>query len=189
MDKVLNGGQLKFDFAVFDLDGTLVNLEVDWEKLRTSMGLDYIEQIWTLPEPMKSHAWKRVAEAEQAAVAASPRIESTCKLLDKIKFAVLTNNSEWCAREFLTKQARLDTHGIVVGREWLKDSKRNKKRFSEAIEYILSHVEPSPKMSRSRLAYFGDSKYELEYATEMNLMTFSVNDLGEIEPFYYPQEL
>ena len=82
----------EIDFAIFDFDGTLVNLMVDWGGIRGKLKLDSIENIWDLPSEEQAAAWKYVSEAELEGVSLLNLIETSVSILRSLDFAVLTNN-------------------------------------------------------------------------------------------------
>ncbi len=171
------------DFAIFDFDGTLTNLDVNWVELREKLNIASIEEIWNFAENERNKAWDLVSEAEVRAVEFADPIPSVVDLLKRIDFAILTNNSELAVIRFLNKQSLSFSKQQIIGRTWLDQSKRCFERFSGAIEHILRGNPEKFYSPNDNVAYFGDSDYELEFSVLIGLESFKVNNDGSISRF------
>jgi hypothetical protein len=171
------------EFAIFDFDGTLTNLNVNWVEIRQTLNIASIEDIWSFEEDERKRAWCLVSEAEVRATEIADPISSVVDLLNCVDFAVLTNNSEIAVSDFLDKQALGFSNQQIIGRTWLGKSKRNFERFSQAIEHILGERLEKPNSPKEKVGYFGDSDYELEFSDLIGLESFRVNDDGTISRF------
>jgi phosphoglycolate phosphatase-like HAD superfamily hydrolase len=171
------------DFAIFDFDGTLTNLNINWVELREELHISSIEEIWDFAENERKNAWALVSKAELRAVEFADPIPSVVDLLKQIDFAILTNNSEIAVTSFLAKQSLSFSKQQIVGRTWLDKSKRNFERFSDAIEHILRGNPKKFYAPNNKVGYFGDSDYELEFSELIGLESFKVNNDGSISRF------
>ncbi len=109
---------------IFDLDGTLVDVEISFTELRRRLGLpptgDILGYVNSLPEPERSEAYSIIDELEDAGVEGSRPVAGMERLLSyleeqELPFAVVTRASGYRAREVMEK------HGIpcqiLVARE------------------------------------------------------------------------
>lgn len=171
----------KVDLIVSDFDGTLCNLAVNWPQLKSDFGLSFIESGWDLCGQPKEQFWRAVADAEYRAVEHSELIMPVVAFLESSdRLVILTNNSEQAVAQFIARHGLFKpmTHLSIVGRETLGGSKRNRSLFTSSIELAISNNSTRP----SRVAYIGDSDYELEYAHEMGLVVLRA-DCGHITEF------
>lgn len=92
--------------VIFDLDGTLVESNVDFAALRVRMGFPagegILEHLETLPEPARSEAAARVREAEIAGARAAIAMPGARNLLmslreSQVPTAVVTRNTRGAA--------------------------------------------------------------------------------------------
>jgi phosphoglycolate phosphatase-like HAD superfamily hydrolase len=171
------------EFAVFDFDGTLTDLNVNWVEIRQKLNIASIEDIWSFEEHERKRAWCLVSEAEVRATEFADPISSVVDLLKNVDFAILTNNSERAVSDFLNKQGLSFSNQQIIGRTWLGKSKRNFERFGEAIEHILGERPEKLNSAKEKVGYFGDSDYELKFSDLIGLESFKVNDNGSITRF------
>ena len=52
------------EFAIFDFDGTISNLTVDWDLVRKELSISRISDIWSLPENEKLQALDCISKHE-----------------------------------------------------------------------------------------------------------------------------
>ena len=175
-------------FAIFDFDGTLMNLNVDWKQVRREIGVNSIEDIWSLSPSEQDVAWQLVSRFEIESVVHSTNNPDVVALTEQLDYSVLTNNCETAVEKFLLINQIQRTPEAVVGRNWLGKSKKDRSRFSEAIAYLLAIGASDVKYKNFQLGYFGDSDYELEYSLSLGLSTFRVDKQGCIEPFRRQEE-
>lgn len=171
------------EFAIFDFDGTLTNLNIDWVELRAKLNISSIEEIWSFNKNERETAWSLVSEAEVKAIEFADPISSVVSLLKNLDFAILTNNSELAVSIFLAKQDLSFSNQQIIGRTWLGNSKRNFEKFSQAVKHILREKPEKLKSPNGKVAYFGDSDYELEFSYLIGLESFKVNGDGSIFRF------
>ncbi|MFZ4516260.1 MAG: HAD family hydrolase [Acidimicrobiia bacterium] len=150
---------------IFDFDGTLVRLEIDWTTLRASTNVVRLSELWNLEPSGVGGAWQIVAAAEVHAAQVSPLNHA---MLDAIgtdsAWAILTNNSEAAVHAALARVPGDRRTPIVVGRERLGGPKESFEVFRKGCEVICS--ESNPLRSQS-VHYVGDSPYEIEYASTL----------------------
>jgi FMN phosphatase YigB (HAD superfamily) len=183
MEEVLMTRINNLEFAIFDFDGTLVNLDVNWNRLRRQLDVNSIEDIWSLSFKEQNMAWETVSKVEIESVSRSRQNTTLISLLDQLDYSVLTNNCEDAVEEFLSFNRIQNRPKAIVGRNWLGKSKTDVVRFSEAVAHLLVTSNSHHHHEESQLGYFGDSDYELEYSLCLGLDTFKVAKDGSIEPF------
>jgi hypothetical protein len=171
----------KLDFAIFDFDGTLMRLNVNWTEIRSDLGLVSVEEIWSHPEEQQCKEWEKISFAELEAFGQSETIFSTSALLPDLNFGVLTNNCEQVVEDFLVSVGMNPNSVPIVGRNWLGTSKKNFERFKQAVEHLVSFYS-SPK-DFLNLGYFGDSTYELDYALELGFKSYLVEQDGSLNRY------
>ncbi len=180
MAEILKLELKNLDFVIFDFDGTLMKLNVDWTQIRNKLQVSSVEEIWQRTESFQHEAWEVISSAETRAVHTSKTIDSTSSLLPYLNFGVLTNNCEEAVFQFL-KIIGIDSSAIpIVGRRWLGTSKKDFKRFTEAIAHIVSRDISELSGSGLRLGYVGDSTFELDFATQLGFVVFKVEENGEL---------
>lgn len=134
--------------VIFDFDGTIFNLDVDWAELKNSLGLD--QNDLALGEAIEQYHQEKsdkinvITDRELEAVGIqglSEAVGNTFKsLLSKnYKLAIFSRNSSKTIKKVL-KNSRLDDNIYIVGREEVNRLKPDK----EGLEFILKHyyVEP-----------------------------------------------
>lgn len=159
--------------VIADFDGTLVQLEVDWDALRRALAVDRVQHLW---EPQHMHKWETVTAAETRAAASSPAVETTLRALDQsVAVAILTNNAEAAVHAFLTREPALAAKvSAVVGRESLGGPKTDFEFFRSGYETCCAALDsPEPP------SYVGDMQYELEFARRLGATAVDVSELRE----------
>jgi hypothetical protein len=154
---------------IFDFDGTLTLLEVDWSELRTRLGIQKVSELWDTPN---ADAWGIVSDIETLAARESSLNEDLKGLL-RSKFVVLSNNSEQAISEFIRKQSKSNhicSDHLIIGRETLAGPKEDPQIFQSAICSALRFLD----RSAARTTYYGDQSYELEYAKSAGLNVVAV---------------
>lgn len=170
----------ELDFVVFDFDGTLIRLNVNWSLIRDELGLRSIEDIWRRPHSVQSKEWRKVSDAEIEALTSSNAILSTMSLLPLVRFGILTNNCEEVVNRFLEDIGMNSAMIPVVGRDWLGKSKKDLERFRQAIDHIVPKEMPAGQLLNESFGYLGDSTYELDFAFELGFKTYRVERDGTI---------
>lgn len=161
--------------AIFDFDGTLTNLHVDWIELRRTLSISRISEIWTFSNSKIREAMTVISEFERIGLTNELVVERA-KFDSLEQFSVLTNNSEKTVETFFEK-INLNSHlprlhpKKIVGRETLLNQKENESTFIRGIQIILESMEVS---SRSECLYIGDQPYELNFAKTCGLKAISI---------------
>jgi phosphoglycolate phosphatase-like HAD superfamily hydrolase len=181
--EVLNPEIKKLDFVIFDFDGTLMQLDVDWTEIRSDLDIDSVEEIWGHSEEQQLKEWEKISSAELEAFGRSKTIASTSSLLPDLNFGVLTNNCEEVVTRFLFSVGINPISIPIIGRNWLKTSKKNFGRFSQAVSHITSTLSSSKNLLNLNLGYMGDSTYELDYALELGFQSYLVKQDGSFESY------
>jgi phosphoglycolate phosphatase-like HAD superfamily hydrolase len=163
------------EYAIFDFDGTLTNLTVDWDFVKKELSVARISDLWILEEPMRQQAFEIVSAHERQATE-NKLILDRNKLESISCFSILTNNSEKTVKYFfdlinLDMRFRQINPCSIIGRETLGGPKENEDKFRNGINLIFSQMGISES---SECLYVGDQKYELKHAMEMGLKTIDI---------------
>jgi hypothetical protein len=151
---------------ITDLDGTLIDLPVDWKSLRVQLSVGSVEDLWSSGGP-----WDLVTEAECVAAQLGALVATGVDLARQARcFAVITANDASAAAITLDRLGL--TPQLVVGRQELGGSKRNLHRFGAAVARCLDALAPTPGES---VLYAGDQNYELDFATALGLTPVRIN--------------
>lgn len=165
--------------VITDLDGTLVDLGIDWdslrEKIRREMGWDHpLKPLGpSIPKVARSkeeeeRAFTIVEEAElMASERAVPnyklvKVLSRVKLIG-LKIALVTLQARKPAIRVLERMKILDFFDVVITRE---DSLDRKKQLELAIEKL--GVKPE------KCVFFGDTQWDVEAGKELGCVTVCV---------------
>jgi phosphoglycolate phosphatase-like HAD superfamily hydrolase len=162
--------------AIFDFDGTLTNLNVDWGELRRELGISRISDIWSLPKSTLNNVINIISKFETSGLTNVLLIERA-KLESFQQFSVLTNNSERTVEEFfnelnLDPKQRIIAPTKIVGRETLLAPKEEESAFIRGIKLNLAAMNISLS---SDCFYIGDQPYELNFALKSGLNAISVD--------------
>jgi phosphoglycolate phosphatase-like HAD superfamily hydrolase len=165
------------EFAIFDFDGTITNLNVDWNSLKTEIAVEKISEIWNLEESQKIAAIKIISEYEIAGLSFDLIFDREYFELFQ-KFSILTNNSEETVARFFYELNRNSSlikikPEKIVGRSKLQGSKENEKIFNDQIVCLLMAMKIRYP---SNCVYIGDQEYELEFAKKIGLETFHIRE-------------
>jgi hypothetical protein len=161
--------------AIFDFDGTLTNLQVDWIELRGLLSISKISEIWTFSNSRLRESMRVISEFESSGLT-NELILERAKIESFEQFSVLTNNSEKTVEMFFEKM-NLNSHSPklspiqIVGRETLLNQKENEDTFIRGVQIILDSMEIS---SPSQCLYIGDQPYELDFAKKSGLRAVSI---------------
>ena len=161
-----NGALMKLKCVIFDLDGTIVDVPYDWDKIKAELGtqgkpiLYYLD---SLEEPEKSEKWKILEKYENEATRKAelkPGMHKLLDLLNKngIKKAVVTNNSRKNVAYLLTKfKLNFD---YIISREsglW----KPSGAPFLEVMKKL--------GLKREECSVVGDSPFDVKAANEAGI--------------------
>jgi len=174
---------VEYDAYVYDLDGTLVRLAVDWEAVREEAAALLRERG---VDPAAGDLWEMLSQAEAAghrdlvadAIAAheregaraSRRLPAADRLPHEIPVGVCSLNCEEACRIALAEHGLTDAVGAVVGR----DTVPNRKPDPGPLLAVTDELGVAPE----RTLFVGDSGSD-EAAAERAGMAFSyVSDLA-----------
>jgi phosphoglycolate phosphatase len=158
-----------YDAVVYDLDGTLVRLAVDWDAVRADVaaaladrGVDPVDgTLWDLLQRAGETGHDEVAEAviadhEREGARASERLPTADELPAPVPVGVCSLNCEAACRLALTEHG-LDPHvGAVVGR----DSVATEKPDPEPLLATLRALDSDP----AGALFVGDTERDAETA-------------------------
>ena len=158
---------------IVDLDGTLVNLDVDWSRLRRSLGLDSIDDLWSKP----NSDWSQITRAELRGAVSGEPIEPVIEVLRKVRgFAVLTSNHESAVAGFLARFPDLEVKLLAVaGRDTMGGPKRSLEFFARG--FAVCDQATRPLRESEPPTFVGDSPYELAYAQELGAIAVHVSEV------------
>ncbi len=151
---------MKYDLVIFDFDGTIVDLKVDWKKLKEEIKQFLLKQGYDLPHEIRINEvlnryknerekiLKKIKKAEMSA-ANKTHIENNVATILKrlhskgLKMAIFSKNFEDTIKIVLKKSDIIDCFDIIVGRETLMDNDLRGKPHPDGIFYIIKNVGPS----------------------------------------------
>lgn len=161
-----NGALMKLKCVIFDLDGTIVDVPYDWDKIKAELetqGKPILYYLNSLEEPEKSEKWKILEKYENEATRKAELKRGMHKLLDLlnkngIKKAVVTNNSRKNVAYLLAKfKLNFD---YVISREsglW----KPSGAPFLEVMKKL--------SLKREECSVVGDSSFDVKAANEAGI--------------------
>ena len=152
-----------YDAVVYDLDGTLVELEVDWDAVETAVRERYAEadatppgtDLWDLLEAvvevdLTDVVEETIAAFEREGARNSRRLPHAEELLEReIPVGVCSLNCEAACRLALEEHGLRETVEAVVGRDTVTNSKPHPEPLLEAVSAL--GVDPE------RTLFVGDS--------------------------------
>ncbi len=152
--------------AIFDMDGTVVDVQYDWGKIKEELGTQgkpILMHLEKLEEPERSKKWKVLERFEYEATQKAklkPGMREFLDVLSKkgIKKALVTNNSQKNV-SFLLKKFSLD-FDCVISREkglW----KPSGAPFLEVLKEL--------RLNREECCVVGDSHFDVRAALEAGI--------------------
>lgn len=165
------------EFAIFDFDGTISNLTVDWDLVRKELSVSRVSDIWSLPQDKKTEALDFISRQEYIGI--NERLNFQLDKFNQFSlFSVLTNNSEKVVSNFFTalnfsKSGVQITPALIVGRETLLAPKEEEKVFRKGINLIFHAMRVT---SAKNCTYVGDQEYELTLARKFGLEATHIKD-------------
>ena len=151
---------MKFRAFAFDLDGTLIDSQIDFISLRKDLSLTkgepILEAISTWPDEQREHALKLIHDYEIRGALSSRRIEGACEFLEKllgheIPVGIFTRNSR------ATANWSLERHAIQVDLVITRDE-GNPKPDPQGLLKIAQDFKVKP----SEMLFVGDYIYDLQ---------------------------
>jgi HAD superfamily hydrolase (TIGR01549 family) len=187
------GGLVKIKGAIFDMDGTIVDVPYDWIKIKAELetqGKPILIYLDSLEEPEKSMKWKILEKYEDEATKKAelkPGIRKLLSFLSRkgIKKVLVTNNAEKNVN-FLLNKFHLE-FDLIVSREsglW--------KPSGAPFVAVLRKL----GLRKKECCVVGDSHFDVQAANEAGIpYVFILNENKErfitskVEVFSSPQEL
>ena len=169
----------KYKYIIFDFDGTIVNLHIDWRGLKNTLArmfnLDFHllnEDLKKLNEDELMVAFKIIEKYEGIA-----KYEVNSKLVRYIcennkKYAIFSDNMMLTISKILTKLGIKNKFELIVS----KDSVSNFKPNEEGIIKILNHFDINNSKKRE-VIYVGDDKKDEIVAKKVNIKFFNIRKL------------
>jgi HAD superfamily hydrolase (TIGR01509 family) len=160
------GALMKLKCLIFDLDGTIVDVPYDWDKIKAELktqGRPILHYLHNLTEPEKSEKWKILEKYEDEATRKAELKQGMHELLDLlskngIKKVVVTNNSRKNVVYLLSKfQLSFD---YVISREsglW----KPSGAPFLKVMKKL--------GLKREECSVVGDSHFDVKAANEAGI--------------------
>lgn len=153
---------------IFDFDGTLFHLEVDWQMMKQELASsdslisigDLIQQFVTQDNP----ALQKVTDLELASVRDAKLdkaiVNTLVRLSRSFKLAIFTRNSRYVVEKTIEKTA-LQGKIYIIGREDV----RHLKPHTEGLEIILKHFSCRP----NNALLIGDTYHDVEAAQSLSI--------------------
>jgi phosphoglycolate phosphatase len=170
-----------YDAIVYDLDGTLVRLDVDWDAVRSrgaamfnARNLDPAgDDLWTMLERASDHGFRdhlhdTIAEFEREGARSADRLALADDLPQTVPVGVCSLNAEAAC------QIALELHGLdphvdaLVGRDTVEHVKPHPQPLLEAVDRIGARPEST--------LFVGDSDSDAEAARRAGTAFQSVRD-------------
>ena len=159
-----------YDAVVYDLDGTLVRLAVDWEAVEREVaeqlrdaGLDPAKyDMWAMLDAAEAagigaEVDERIASHEREGATRAERLPGADELATlEVPAAVLSLNCEAACRAALDRHDLLDSFRVVAGR----DTPPARKPDPRSLTWVLDELGVSP----GRALFVGDSESDLTTA-------------------------
>ncbi|WP_440764476.1 HAD family hydrolase [Natronorubrum sp. DTA7] len=144
-----------YDAVVYDLDGTLVDLDVNWDAVATDV-LEVYERadveppsqnLWELLETasdvgLEANVESAIAAHERTGAETAPRLTHADELLERaVPVGVCSLNCEAACRIALEAHDLLETVDAVVGRDTVATQKPHPKPLLEAVRALEAEPE------------------------------------------------
>lgn len=157
---------MKIKGAIFDLDGTVVDVPYDWSRIKAELGTlgkPILHYLSSLKEPEKSKKWKILEKYEDEATLKAVLKKGMAEFLDfltakDVKKALVTNNSRKNVH-FLLKKFNLKFDCIISRESGLW--KPSGAPFLEAMKKL--------KLKKEECCVVGDSHFDLNAAEEAGI--------------------
>lgn len=175
------------DAVVFDLDGTLVDLNVDWEAARADVidvyrtaGIDLSDDgLWELMLAAPEHdltdaVEEAIARHERVGAANSIRLPLAAVLPLELPVGVCTLNCVTACRIALDRHDLLDHVEVIVGRDSLATQKPDPEPLTETIRKL--NVDPAETV------FIGDSSRDETTASRAGVAFRYVSEIEQPEP-------
>ncbi|HXR49939.1 MAG TPA: HAD-IA family hydrolase [Verrucomicrobiae bacterium] len=165
--------------VIFDLDGTLVDLPIDWEAVKYQAGKradqSFGDRVEELIDANNSEILQRIADHEMASLDKAHISSEIAKVLSELdhtyRLAILTRNSRQVAERFLELCGINSQRYLIVGREDISRLKPH----PEGLEIILKQLHINP----SEAVMVGDTFHDTELAHQNGLYSVLVGNKTE----------
>jgi len=154
---------------VFDFDGTLFHLDIDWQKLKQELGIDPSEK--TIGEILQEYIeiehpnLQKVTEIEVAAIGDNRLDHATASLLSRLtkqyKLAIFTRNSRQAVEKVL-QGTGLENRLLVVGREDVENLKPHPEGLGQIATTLGCLI--------SEILLVGDTYHDIEAAHRVGVV-------------------
>jgi len=177
--------------VIFDFDGTIVPLEVDWESVKKELSTyfesayDYESNFTPLYQEIdrvndlfgrkaREEAVAIIEKHESAGIEQLQFIPKAVRLIESLKdkgtkLAIFSSNTRKVVEEILRKIDKLDSFEVIVT---IEDVSKNKPD-PEGLHKILRTC----KVSRSEALFIGDGQRDLEAGKRARVNTICIGDL------------
>ncbi|UCC38660.1 MAG: HAD family phosphatase [Candidatus Aminicenantes bacterium] len=157
---------MKLRCVIFDLDGTIVDVPYDWDKIRVELetqGIPILHFLNSLEEPERSEKWQILERYEDEATRKAELKQGMHELLDLltkkgIKKAVVTNNSQKNAF-YLLEKFNLNFDYIITRESGLW--KPSGAPFLEVMKKL--------GLKKEECSVVGDSPFDVRAANEVGI--------------------
>lgn len=160
--------------VVFDLDGTIVKLKVDWEGLREELSKKFdadfnsiIREIEKLSDKKKKEAFEIVQSYEMENIEDAEPIEESISLIrdikEYVKLAIFSTNTRRAIETVLSKLDLLYRFEMIVSMEDVKRLKPD----PEGLIKIINGL----NVGREEVIYIGDKEIDLEMGRSIGVKT------------------
>lgn len=162
--------------VIFDFDGTIFDLNIDWEKLRTELAIDPSEKLGDVVQRyMDKNDRNNIDKIKSAEVVAVTNgrmlvgVESTFKFLEErgIHIAIFTRNSRQAILKALSSTG-FENRIFIAGREDTEVLKPD----PEGINVILNHFQVKPEAA----LIVGDTYHDVEAAQKAGVAIVIVDN-------------
>jgi len=169
----------QYDLIIFDFDGTIADLGVDWVKLKEELSEQYKAKVEyldafldALPEGQKKEAYTKVMQYELKGVDNMVPIVNTINIIRSLSgktLAIFTTNTKAAIEKALEM---LDMSNVFDIKVFKEDVVRHKPD-PEGIELILKKTGFSPEQT----IYIGDKQNDVDGGTRAGVRTILVSEL------------
>jgi HAD superfamily hydrolase (TIGR01549 family) len=157
---------VKIKIVIFDLDGTVVENEYDWQAIKKELGVEggsILSYLDSLPEPARSEKYSLLKEYEKEQTEKAVLKEGIKELLAElktkgIKRGLVTNNSMENA-DLLLKKFELEFDLVLTRESGLH------KPTAEPFRAVMKHFNCGPEET----LVVGDTNYDLVAAREAGI--------------------
>lgn len=152
---------------IVDLDGTLMNLDVNWAQVRKELEVISVGELWSWPLQKRRCGWRILDAYESDAASRATLNQSALAIIkDYGSWSLLTNNGHRVAcmvEQMVHRFSPCRRASVIQSRESLQGPKESFPLFSKAIGNVRAVT------GTNHLSYLGDQDYELSYATRLGL--------------------